>query len=278
MFELLKKTCSVLILLLLYSCGNGSEERNFDDKKDRELQEYNLEIEKAQASFRTPCDTISIKEYIIESYPAGTYVVNFAPATTFSVPKPAVVYFNSDSNYIFAVIAKSKEGERLIETKNIVGYESSFITLDSTRLGTAFFFLSLFVCNEAGEFDLLWEAETPMHGGFNSIKLKYWLPSSKNIMYVELNFHDGIISGNRNYNYFLVNGIRSEPHLLETYDGLTMLRRMENFNDDDYPDYLEYRFTEISGALTKTDSIKFYWDKDKSLYITDRNRRWRKKY
>ncbi len=39
-------------------------------------------------------------------------------------------------------------------------------------------------------------------------------------MYVELNYEAGIISGHRNYNLFLVDGIEKKPHLMETYEGL----------------------------------------------------------
>ena len=73
-------------------------------------------------------------------------------------------------DFVFGVIARSKPGERLIEVKNIVGYDQSFIDLDSTELGTAFFYLVLFKC-ENSSFNVVWESPIPSHGGFNFLSL-----------------------------------------------------------------------------------------------------------
>ncbi len=266
---------------MLASCGKddvGGGSPETSGSKDKSLREYNIEVEKEQAAKRTPCDTIALQEHIIRTFPAGTYLVEFDRTFTYNIPKPAVAYFNNDNKrYVFAAMAKSKEGERFVEPKNIVGFESSFINLDSTKLGTAFFYLALFECNpEKNEFYNLWESEVPIHGGFNSMKIKRWKP--KNIIYVELNFEDGIISGHRNYNFYMVDGLDKLPHLMETYEGLVHKRTMANVNDDLFPDYFEYRFIEDSTRISIRDSIPFYWDIKKQLYVTKVNRRWFRKY
>jgi hypothetical protein len=113
--------------------STGSDERvAYSPEKDAKIQRYNLEQQTEQAGNRTPCDALAITEFVLETYPEGSYLVNFDKTLTFDVPKPAVITYNKDSKYLFAVIAKSRPGERLIETKNIVGYDQSFIDLDST--------------------------------------------------------------------------------------------------------------------------------------------------
>ena len=81
-----------------------------------------------------------------------------------------------------------------------------------------------------------------------------------------------------NYNYFFVDGIRAEPHLMETYAGLAHLRKIANINDDDYPDYHEFRFIDSSNYIAIRDSIPFYWEPRRELYITRFNRRWFRYY
>jgi hypothetical protein len=262
-----------------YSCNDetGGGQPETSSSKEKNIRAYNIEQEKDLAKKRTPCDTIALQEYIIDSYPAGTYLVEFDRTYTYNIPKSAVIYYRGaqNKNYIFAVIAKSKEGERYVEKKNVIGFESSFINLDSTKLGTAFFYLTLFTCDN-NNFEKLWESEAPIHGGFNSMKIKKW--KKQNIMYVELNYEDGIISGHRNYNFFLIDGIEKEPHLMETYLGIVHKRTLADVNKDKFPDYYEYRFLEDSLRITELDSIPFYWSEKKQLYITDRNSRWFRKY
>jgi hypothetical protein len=244
--------------------------------KDESTRDYNIKRDKELATNRTPCDTIALKEFILETYSPGNYLVEFDRTFTYNVPKEAVIYHNvNKKKYVFCVIAKSKEGERFVEKKNLIGFESSFINLDSTKLGTAFFFLTLFECID-DELVPIWESEVPIHGGFNSMKLKLWKP--KKIPFIELNYEAGIISGHRDYNFFFVNGIDSLPHLMETYEGIVHKRTMANINDDKYPDYYEYRFIEDSLRITIRDSIPFYWSEKRQLYITDVNRRWFRKY
>ena len=258
-----------------YESGDKPE---FSSAKEKDIRSYNLDVEKDEASRRTPCDTLALKEFILENYPSGDYLVEFDKTFTYSIPRSAVLYYKGEDHrqYIFAVIAKSKPGERFIEAKNVVGYESSFINLDSTKLGTAFFFLTLFECDKDNSFGIIWESEVPIHGGFNSMKIKRWLP--KNILYMEMNYEDGIISGHRNYNYFFVDGIRSEPHLMETYAGIAHLRKMANVNNDKFPDYFEFRFIDSTNYIAIKDSVPFYWEPKRDLYITKYNRRWFRYY
>ena len=274
-----------LIGILIYSCGGkeGAEgDAAYSTEKDQSLQEYKIDVEKDQNKNRFPCDTIALKEYIKDKYEPGSYLVEFDKTFTYNVPKTAVIYFRDNANYVLCVVAKSKPGERNIETKNVIGFESSYINLDSTKLGTAFFWLTLFECKD-DEFTRLWESEVPIHGGFNTMTIKNW--KDKNIKYVELNFEDGIISGHRNYNFFMVDGWRKPPHLMETYLALVHKRVLRNVNNDKYPDYLEYVFNNDRNIVDSTfsairivDSVKFYWSVKKQLYITDRTTRWYRKY
>lgn len=267
--------------LLIVGCSGDDSKSDGDAtnsaSKESEIRNYNLSVEQQQAANRTPCDTLSLKEFILNNYPAGTYLVDFDQTYTTNVPKSAVVYYKqSNATYIFGVVAKSKPGERFIETKNVTGYSSSFVNLDSTKLGTAFFWLTLFECNGDGSFNVLWESEVPIHGGFNKITLNNWRP--KNCMYITLNYMDGIISGNRSYNFYMVDGFRNPPHLMETYEGLLHKRTMANLNKDKYPDYYEYRFSETEHAISIIDSIPFLWDTVKHLYISPVNKRWFRHY
>lgn len=262
---------------IINSCGEGGEQKTADEEpsKDKEIRRSNLEIKEEQTENRFPCDTIALEQHIIDNFPEGTYLVEFDRTFTYNIPKPAVFYYKGEKNYIFAVIAKSKPGERIIEPKNIVGFESSYINLDSTKLGTAFFYLTLFKCDN-DDFVQLWEAEVPIHGGFNRMRIKNW--KEKRIQYIELNFEDGIISGHRSYNFFFVDGIEKKPHLMETYLGIVHKRTLANVNDDKFPDYYEYRFTEDSTGIAIRDSIPFYWSEKRNLYITDVSRRWWREY
>lgn len=274
----LKLLAVPLVLILLYNCskGGGSGDATTSTAKDEEIREYNIGIEKEQTSKRFPCDTISLKEYILDNYEPGTYLLEFDRTYTYNIPKSAVIYFNdAGTNYILGVIVKSKPGERNIERKNVIGFESSYINLDSTKLGTAFFWLTLFECKDE-QFSRIWESEVPIHGGFNKMSIKTWSP--KNIKYVELNYEDGIISGHRNYNFFAIDGWRKPPHLLETYVGIVHKRRMALVNQDKFPDYFEFRFAEDSMRIRQIDSIPFYWSEKRQLYITDRNPRWFRKF
>lgn len=264
----------VLLSLLLASCGGNKKQAEdsgdaaYSPEKDLSLQSYNLEVNKDQAAGRNPYDTLALREYIMNNYPAGSYLVQFDRSNAFNVPKYAVIYHHADAQYIFAIVAKSKTGERLIETKNIIGYNSSFVNLDSTKLGTAFFYLTLFECVD-NSFQFVWEKQIPIHGGFNRMTLNIW--RAKGIPYVCCDYEDGIIVGHRDYNLFLVNGLKSPPHLLETYEGLSRRRTMTNLNNDMYPDYYEYYFYNLDRKIASGDSVGFVWNTKSNLYVNTRN-------
>jgi hypothetical protein len=267
-----------LIALFVFACTSGDKtdgDAAHSASKDAALREYNIDVKKEQTKNRFTCDTIALQEYVLANYPAGSYVLERDRMGINDVPKPIVVYFNDGGNFVLTLIAKSKSGERNVEIKNLSGYESSFINLDSTKLGTAFLWLTLFeVIDE--QFNMVWESEVPIHGGFNTITLKTWKP--KNIKYVEVNFEDGIISGHRNYNFFMTDGWRKPPHLMETYVGIVHKRTLADVNNDKFPDYFEYRFTEDAARIRVLDSIPFYWSEKRKLYITNKNPRWFRQY
>lgn len=264
--------------LIIASCSDDKRsdgDPEFSEAKDRDIQSYNIRKAGEASENRFPCDTVALREYILNNYPAGSYLVEFDKNATYNVGKPAVIYYNADRKYVFAIIAKSKAGERLIEPKNIIGFESSFVNLDSTKLGTAFFFLTLFACND-DQFEFIWEHEIPVHGGFNNMTVKTWRP--KNVLYVDVNYEDGIIVGNRNYNFFMLNGLTSFPHMLETYVGLSCKRTMANINNDIYPDYYEYIYYDVGKRIYSPDSVAFLWKEKQNLYVNTRNPRQTRPY
>jgi hypothetical protein len=266
--------------LVFISCGKKNktepesseirgEDIAYNPGKDEEIQRYNLEMLKQRTKTRTPCDTIALMEYILNKFERGTYLVYFDKTTTYNIPRPAVIYFNQGGNqYIFGVIVRNKPGERLIEPKNIIGYDQSFIDLDSTELGTAFFSLALFACDN-GNFSVVWETPIPSHGGFNNISLHRW--KYRNTPFVRVNFHYARGIGHIDYNYFLVRGTDLIPHLLMTYKGIDFQRTIANVNDDRYPDYYEYLFYNLPDRIYARDSIAFIWNLKDSVYVNTRN-------
>lgn len=267
-----------LLAILFYGCGDDASQEGdaaYSPEKDRSIQEYNIQKEKEAAARRSPYDSLAVKEYVIRNYPSGSYLVEFDRTLTFNVPKSALIYLKSDAQYIFACIVKSRQTERSVELKNVIGYESSYVNLDSTKLGTGFFYLTLFLCQDDSLY-LVWEREVPLHGGFNRFTLKNW--RAKNIPYIEINFEDGILVGHRNMNLFMLRGIRSVPHLLETYEGISRKRTMANVDNDIYPDYYEYTFYNLADRIYAADSTAFVWSVKDSLYYNPRNRRQTRPY
>jgi len=74
-----------IIFFITIICGCG-EDRNlgnntqldgveYSPEKDARIQQYNLEQQKKLAGNRTPCDTLALKEFILENYPEGNYSV-----------------------------------------------------------------------------------------------------------------------------------------------------------------------------------------------------------
>lgn len=265
---------------LFFSCGDSGKDEetqiNYNEEvahipqKDFEIQKYNLELKRKQATNRTICDTIALIEYVLNNYPEGTYLVEVDKKLTYDIPLPAVIYYNEGGTYVFAVIAKSKPGERFIEPKNIVGYDQSFIDLDSTKLGTAFFYLTLFKCN-GGNFHQVWESPIPSHGGFNNFFLSLW--NYRSTKFIKVNFHYGSGIGHIDYNYFLVDGLTVTPHLLMTYKGINFERTITNVNNDKFPDYYEHIFYDLGDKVFSRDSVAFKWREEDSVYVNTKNSR-----
>ena len=281
----MKRILPYLVLFFLsiifVSCGKKVEENQqentlaqqteYSPNKDAEIQQYNLQHKEGLRGNRNPCDTLSLISYILSHYPQGSYLVDFDKTLTFNVPKPAVIYLNKNGNiYILAVIARSKPGERLIEPKNIVGYDQSFIDLDSTKLGTAFFYLTLFQCN-GNDFQEIWEAPIPNHGGFNNMKMMTWNYNGTPYIKVDFLYARGI--GHIDYNYFFINGLTKYPHLLMTYKTIDAERDLANVNNDKYPDYYEHIFYNLKDRIFSKDSVAFIWDTKDSVYVNTRNHR-----
>jgi hypothetical protein len=269
----------------LISCGEKKKEENkspesqqveYSPQKDADIQRYNLEVRKKNTVSRTPCDTIAMIEYVLNNYPEGTYLLDFDKTLTYNVPQPALIYLNQGGNtYVFGLIARSKPGERLIESKNIIGYDQSYIDLDSTKLGTAFFYLCLFQCAN-NQISVVWEAPVPSHGGFNRMTMNKW--AYNGTPYIDINFHYAQGVGHIDYNYFLIDGIISRPHLLMTYKGINFQRTMANVNSDKYPDYMEYLYIDTGDQIIARDSIPFIWSVKDSLYVNTRNKKQTRPY
>lgn len=272
---------SLFIILISLNCAEEKVEEappatdenvdpiGYQPTKEKEIRDYNLEERKKRAIVRTVCDTIALMEYVLTTEEQGTYLVDFDRKFTFSYPQSAVIYQRGpDGMYVFALIAKSRldRGERTIEVKNIVGYDASFIDLDSTKLGTAFFYLTLFKCTDS-TFQKIWEVPVPNHGGFNTLTMEKW----KNTPYLRSYFHYARGIGRLDYNYFLIDGILKEPHLLLTIETINRRRIMIDINGDKYPDYQEYFYVDTGDQLRVVDSVGFVW-KD-SLYVSTRDAR-----
>lgn len=266
------------MLIIISACSEKqNQDKNYtlneidvatSPEKDAEIQKYNLEQKKKLLSESSACDEIAFKEYILNVYPEGSYLVDCDEVLPDGQTKPALFQYSGDHRYIFAVIAKSKTGERLIDTKNIVGYDQSFIDLDSTELGTAFFYLTLFECVD-NSINIIWEKIIPSHGGFNNFSLQTW--KHRNIPYIRVNFHYGRGTGHIDYNYFLINGIRNLPHLMMTYEGINFKRTIANRNNDEYPDFYEHIYYDPGDKVFEKDSVAFVWNLKDSLYVNTRN-------
>jgi hypothetical protein len=283
----MKKYILLLLILsmsfLFYTCGKKNAEVHapgddvaYSPEKDAQIQQYNLGVKESQAGSRNPYDTVAVISYVLANYPQGTYLVNFDKTLTYNIPRPAVMYLQqSDGLYVFVIVARSKPGERLIEPKNIVGYNQSFIDLDSTKLGTAFFYITLFKC-ENETFTKVWEYPIPDHGGFNNMVMDKW--AYNGTPFVKIDFHYARGIGHIDYNYFLVNGLRELPHLLMTYKGIDFQRTIANVNNDKYPDYYEYLIYNTNDRIYVKDSIAFVWSVKDSLYRNTRNHRQTRPY
>jgi len=288
--------CILLIgfIVILQSCGDDEQKPETTDNiesntvefepgervaytppKDQDIQAYNLKQQRAIIGFRSPSDTLALKEFVVNHYEQGTYLVDFDNTFTYNLSKSAVVYYNKGGNFVFGVVAKSKPGERLIKPDNIVGYNQSYIDLDSTDLGVAFFYLTLFEFT-GSSFQVIWETPIPSHGGLRDMRLDKW--SYKGTQYMRIDFYYARGSGHIDYNYFFINGIRERPHLLMTYKGIDFQRTLANVNNDNYPDYFEYLYVNTGTRIAVVDSIPFYWSGKDSAYISTRNKRLSRPY
>jgi len=100
-------TISIILFITIFGgCGEDRKEGNntqldgveYSPEKDARIQQYNLEQQKKLAGNRTPCDTLALKEFVLENYPEGSYLVNADKTLNYSIPKPAVIYYRKDSN------------------------------------------------------------------------------------------------------------------------------------------------------------------------------------
>ena len=271
--NILIKLFTIFVLIFLFGCNNENEKAGkekssakeiaYSPDRDVDIQRYNIEVRKKQTHQRFPCDSISLMEFVLNHFPEGSYLVSDDRTTTYELPNPAILYYPEDRQFIFGVVARSKPGERLIEVKNIVGYDQSFIDLDSTELGTAFFYLILFKC-ENGNFKIIWETPIPSHGGFNYLTLQKW--NFNSTKFIKTNFHYAQGVGNISYNYFLIDGLENLPHLLMTYEGINFKRTISYVNEDKFPDYYEYIYYDDGNKITPGDSIPFVWNLKDSVY------------
>lgn len=249
------------------SVSEGQEDIAYNPEKDSDIQAYNIERRKKLATVRFPCDTIAVMEYILKNYPEGSYLAELDKPNTYTVPRNAVLYKKSgDTTLIFAIIIKSKPDERVVELKNVVGYDQSFFNLDSTALGMAYFYLTLLRCT--GEnIETVWEALIPDNAGFNYMVLDTWKP--RKMTYMRVNFHYAIGIGHIEYNFFFDKGIYEKPHLLMTYQTINSLREMVDANRDSIPDYIEHLYVDTGIEVKSVDTVTFVW-KD-TVYVNTRN-------
>jgi len=247
----------------------------YDTQKDLSIQEYNIQQRKKYNKKRTDCDTIALMEHILNKYPDGTYLMMEDVATTNPLPNAAVIYQkDAQGDIVYALIVKSRKdsvNQRVVDIKNLTGYDASFTDLDSTRLGLGLFFVDAFRC-KGNDFQLLWSKELPSHGGFYKMEMQKWAP--KNVPYIRVRFLDAIRGGHVDYNLFQTNGVDSIPHLIQNYENLRQKNRMVAGNDDKIPDFYEYVYIykesyETLQQITLIDSILYLW-KD-TAYINTRN-------
>ena len=279
------KTALIFFILaavvISLSCGGEKDDNRqlsqnpdpaYSPEKDKEIQLYNLNVRKEQAAARAQCDTLAVAEFILNNYPEGTYLVSTDEPQPYETPRYGVIYYST--NYIFALIARSRPGERLIETQNIIGFDESYIDYDSTRLGTAFFYLVLFECT-GNDFRIIWESPVPSHGGFNNLILSTW---RNNVTRVTLNFYYAHKRGSVDFNYYLLDGLTNPPHLMMTYSGINFRRTEAELNRDKYPDFYEHIFYDLENRIIQGDSVGFVWKQRDSSYISLNNRKQTRPY
>lgn len=245
-----------------------------DQSVDMSIQEFVIREKMKNAVSRFAGDTLDLALHVIKDYPPGSYLADLDNISTNFAKKGAVIYFTEKGKkYVFALIVKSMEGGKLIEIDNFTGYNSSFVDYDSTNLGTAFFFLTLF-SYDSSDFTKVWEEIIPQSGGLMNFTYSTW--GKLKIPFVNVHFFSAPQLSNDEYKFFLVNGLENKPHLLNVYEGHIRRRRVADINQDSIPDYYEWRVFYTDSSRTFLDSIGFIW-KD-TVYVNTRNPRMTRKY
>lgn len=272
----------VLIFSLAYGCEEEAKKPDTgfgdtaadDASTDVSIQEYILRERIKTARTRFDGDTLDLMQHILDNYEPGSYLADIDNPNSNVQKQSAVIYVKEKAGtYVFAMIVKSIIQEKLVEAENFIGYDASFVDYDSTKLGTAGFYLTLFK-NEGKDFTKLWETLIPASGGFNNFYYESW--GNYKIPSVRCRFYNAVIIGADDYSYFLVNGIESPPHLLNTYDGFAKRRRIADINKDSIPDYYEWSVIVTDSLRQWIDSTGFIW-KD-SVYVNTRNPKQKRKW
>lgn len=271
------------ILIFLQGCDwfqdkpekiNEGETVADNQSADMSIQEFVIREKMKNAPSRFAGDTLDLALYVIKNYPPGSYLADLDNISTNFAKKGAVIYFTEKGKkYVFALIVKSMEGGKLIEIDNFTGYNSSFVDYDSTNLGTAFFYLTLF-SYDSSDFTMIWEEIIPQSGGLMNFTYSTWGPLK--IPFVNVHFFSAPQLSNDEYKFFLVRGLENKPHLLNVYEGHIRRRRVADINQDSIPDYYEWRVFYTDSSRTFLDSVGFIW-KD-TVYVNTRNPRMTRKY
>ena len=90
----------MFIVVVIVQCSEDKDSENlswkkgveYSPEKDARIQQYNLEQQKKLAGKRTPCDTLALKEFVLETYPKGCYLIDCDKTQSYSIPRPAVIY------------------------------------------------------------------------------------------------------------------------------------------------------------------------------------------
>lgn len=205
-------------------------------------------------------DTLAFKGWIEKNNDKGTVLLKCYQKNTVKIKYAVINYrVSHDTSYIFAVIARSKENQPYINIDDLVGYYSSFGCLDSTKKGTAFFYL-LYAKSYGEKFTQIWKKVIPIHNGFDMIYLDKW----HNTDFLAVQFLDALSQGRIWFNFFFIgNNILREPHMLQTYQGIDTKRTFWDINGDEYPDYYEHIYYNTKTKIYSPDSVGFIWDGEK---------------
>lgn len=258
-------TLTVILLLLLLWAGKSKKSSLINDSYTNKSV-----LNDGEYYF----DTLAFKKWIEKNFEKNTLLLKCYQRNTKNVKYAVLNYkYSNDTNYIFAVIAKPKENYKNINIDDLVGYYSSFGNLDSTKKGTAFFYLIL-VANFGKEYNIKYKEIIPIHNGFDIIYLDKW--EQKNIDFITVQFLDALTQGTRRFNYFFVNHFLSKPHLLELYSGIDNLRKLYDINGDNYPDYYEFYFINNDREIRRLDSVGFVWNGE--VYVNTQNSKQTRNY